>query len=118
VQRDAPDAARGRSFARFETRFQVVWVAGGVLAVAFPGGGRSGVFLVALVMLGAGLTYVGAIRRPPAVRPPAESQWRRLASRAVPHRRARPAASPRRPEPPSQPPPHPPPSPPEVPSGT
>jgi len=68
----------------------------------------------ALVMLGAGLTYVGAIRRPPAVKPPAESQWRRRVSRAVPRRRARPAAPPQQPEPP----PRPPPSPPEVPSGT
>jgi hypothetical protein len=63
LQRDAAEAARGRAFARFETRFQLAWVAGGVLAVTFPGGGRGGVFLVALVMLGAGLTYVGALRR-------------------------------------------------------
>ncbi len=28
VQRDAPDANRGRSFARFETRFQLAWVLG------------------------------------------------------------------------------------------
>ncbi|MDZ7674267.1 MAG: MFS transporter [Acidimicrobiales bacterium] len=33
VQRDAPDANRGRSFARFETRFQLVWVAGAVIGV-------------------------------------------------------------------------------------
>lgn len=33
VQRDAPDANRGRSFARFETRFQLVWVAGAVLGI-------------------------------------------------------------------------------------
>ncbi len=31
VQRDAPDANRGRSFARFEVRFQVVWVLGALL---------------------------------------------------------------------------------------
>ena len=31
VQRDAPDANRGRSFARFETRFQLVWVIGALL---------------------------------------------------------------------------------------
>jgi MFS family permease len=34
VQRDAPDANRGRSFARFETRFQLIWVAGAVLGIA------------------------------------------------------------------------------------
>jgi hypothetical protein len=31
VQRDAPDANRGRSFARFETRFQLVWVLGALI---------------------------------------------------------------------------------------
>jgi len=33
VQRDAPDANRGRSFARFEARFQLIWVAGAVLGI-------------------------------------------------------------------------------------
>jgi len=33
VQRDAPDANRGRSFAGFELRFQVVWVVGAVIPV-------------------------------------------------------------------------------------
>ena len=33
VQRDAPEANRGRSFARFETRFQIMWVIGAALAV-------------------------------------------------------------------------------------
>lgn len=33
VQRDAPDANRGRSFARFEVRFQLFWVVGAVIPV-------------------------------------------------------------------------------------
>jgi hypothetical protein len=33
VQRDAPDADHGRSFAGFETRFQLAWVAGAFLPV-------------------------------------------------------------------------------------
>lgn len=33
VQRDAPDANRGRSFARFETRFQVIWVIGAMIGL-------------------------------------------------------------------------------------
>lgn len=33
VQRDAPDANRGRAFARFETRFQLVWVIGAFIPV-------------------------------------------------------------------------------------
>jgi len=80
LQRDGAEAARGRAFARFETRFQLAWVVGGVIAVLYPGGGRGGIFLAALVMLFAGLTYVGGFRRatprkpqapasPPAVEP-------------------------------------------------
>lgn len=33
VQRDAPDANRGRSFAKFELRFQLVWVIGAMVPV-------------------------------------------------------------------------------------
>jgi predicted MFS family arabinose efflux permease len=65
LQRDGAESARGRAFARFETRFQLVWVAGGVCAVLFPGGGRGGIFVVAIVLLFAGLSYVGAFRRAP-----------------------------------------------------
>ncbi len=38
VQRDAPDANRGRSFAKFETKFQLAWVFGAAipLLVRFP----------------------------------------------------------------------------------
>jgi hypothetical protein len=64
LQRDGAEAARGRAFARFETRFQILWVLGGLLAVLFFGGGRAGIFLVALVLLFGGLWYVGAVRRP------------------------------------------------------
>jgi MFS family permease len=63
LQRDGSEAVRGRAFARFETRFQLVWVAGGVGAVIFPGGGRGGIFVVAVVLLFAGLSYVGGFRR-------------------------------------------------------
>ena len=34
VQRDAPEGDQGRSFARFETRFQMAWVAGALIPVA------------------------------------------------------------------------------------
>jgi hypothetical protein len=63
LQRDGADAARGRAFARFETRFQIVWVIGGLVAVLFFGGGRAGIFLIALVLLFGGLSYIGAVRR-------------------------------------------------------
>lgn len=36
LQRDAPDANRGRSFARFESRFQVIWVMGAFVPVVVP----------------------------------------------------------------------------------
>ncbi|MFM8972081.1 MAG: hypothetical protein ACKOOG_05475, partial [Actinomycetota bacterium] len=62
LQRDGAEAVRGRAFARFETRFQLAWVGGGLLAVLFPGGGRSGIFAVALVLLFAGLSYANATR--------------------------------------------------------
>jgi hypothetical protein len=70
LQRDGADVARGRAFARFETRFQLLWVLGGVLAVIFPSDGQWGIFLVALVLLFAGLSYVGAVRRPTPVGEP------------------------------------------------
>jgi len=49
VQRDAPDANRGRSFARFETRFQLVWVVGAFIPVALPLPARLGYLTVAAV---------------------------------------------------------------------
>jgi hypothetical protein len=36
VQRDAPDANRGRSFARFETKFQLAWVIGAAMPLILP----------------------------------------------------------------------------------
>ena len=49
VQRDAPDANHGRSFARFEARFQVAWVVGAFIPVILPMPPRLGSFLVALM---------------------------------------------------------------------
>jgi hypothetical protein len=47
VQRDAPDANRGRSFARFESRFQVIWVAGAFLPVVVHVPSRLGYLVIA-----------------------------------------------------------------------
>ena len=47
VQRDAPDANRGRSFAMFETRFQLIWVIGGFIPVAVALPARIGFLVVA-----------------------------------------------------------------------
>lgn len=51
VQRDAPDADRGRAFAGFETRFQLAWVAGAFVPVVVHLPGWAG-FLGCALMLG------------------------------------------------------------------
>lgn len=61
VQRDAPDANRGRSFARFETRFQLVWVAGAVLGI-IPMPMWLGFVLVAVISAFAGASYATGSR--------------------------------------------------------
>jgi MFS-type transporter involved in bile tolerance (Atg22 family) len=63
VQRDAPDAARGRTFARFETRFQLAWVGGAVIPAAIPNlPGRLGFLLLAVGLAFFGLSYLAAVR--------------------------------------------------------
>jgi hypothetical protein len=60
VQRDAPDANRGRSFARFEARFQVVWVIGAFIPVLIHIPARFGYFIVAVVAaVAAGWYFLG-----------------------------------------------------------
>ena len=56
VQRDAPDANRGRSFARFDTRFQIIWVIGAAIAV-IPMSLELGYVIVLCVSLFATFTY-------------------------------------------------------------
>jgi hypothetical protein len=58
LQRDAPDANRGRSFARFETRFQVTYVIGAFIPVAIDIGARAGFAIVFAVALFATASYV------------------------------------------------------------
>ncbi|MEI8000337.1 MAG: MFS transporter [Actinomycetes bacterium] len=61
LQRDGPDAARGRAFAKFETRFQVAWVVGALLGIV-PFAVGVGLMALAVVLLVAGVLYVGARR--------------------------------------------------------
>lgn len=61
LQRDGPDAARGRAFAKFETRFQLVWVIGGIIAI-IPFAKQMGLFLLAIVLGFAAVSYVAALR--------------------------------------------------------
>jgi hypothetical protein len=62
VQRDAPDANRGRAFARFETRFQLGWVAAAFLPVVIPIPGWAGFAIVGVVAGFAMVSYVGGAR--------------------------------------------------------
>src|SRR5438105_8581758 len=63
VQRDAPEAARGRTFARFETRFQLAWVGGAFIPAAIPRlPGRLGFLLMAVGLAFFGLSYFAAVR--------------------------------------------------------
>jgi MFS family permease len=61
LQRDGPDAARGRAFAKFETRFQISWVLGGIFGI-IPFAKQLGLFLLALVLGFAAISYVAALR--------------------------------------------------------
>ena len=63
VQRDAPEAARGRTFAKFETRFQLAWVGGAFIPAAIPHlPGRLGFLLLAVGLAFFGLSYLAAVR--------------------------------------------------------
>lgn len=57
VQRDTPEADQGRAFARFETRFQLVWVIGGLIPVATALPGRAGFLVLGLVASAAAVFY-------------------------------------------------------------
>jgi MFS family permease len=63
VQRDAPAAAQGRAFARFETRFQLAWVAAALVPVVIPVPTRVGMIILALACTAATIFYVATRRR-------------------------------------------------------
>ncbi len=60
LQRDGPDAARGRAFASFETRFQLVWVVGGMVGV-IPLAAEIGLVGLAAVLAFAAVSYAAAL---------------------------------------------------------
>ena len=63
VQRDAPDANRGRSFARFETRFQLLWVIGALIPILIPIPAEIGYVLIAAVATFAVISYLVGVSR-------------------------------------------------------
>ena len=83
VQRDAPTVNQGRSFARFETRFQLFWVLGALIPVIAPNGVlpvRAGLIVLAFSSGVAAFLYLGGLvalsrgRRTPS-RVIAEQVW-------------------------------------------
>lgn len=61
LQRDGPDAVRGRAFARFETRFQLAWVLGALLGI-IPLDAGAGLLALGITIGFAGLSYFAALR--------------------------------------------------------
>lgn len=70
VQRDAPDANRGRSFAKFETRFQLIWVIGALIPIVIPIPASLGFGIIAIVAALAATTYLVGLRNVRAGRLP------------------------------------------------
>jgi hypothetical protein len=102
VQRDAPDANRGRAFARFETRFQLGWVLAAFVPVLITIPAAVGFALIGIVALSAMLSYLFGARhlRQKGVLPEKLSRraWRevqrRRAERQVAHKQANAVGSP------------------------
>ncbi|MHB1444752.1 MAG: MFS transporter [Acidimicrobiales bacterium] len=70
VQRDVPEAGRGRAFAAFETRFQLAWVIGSLVPVVITISDHAGelvvlvlVTVIAFLYLTGRHTFVPAVRR-------------------------------------------------------
>ena len=63
VQRDAPDANRGRAFAQFEARFQVAWVIAAFVPVIIPIPRELGFFIVTVLASFALVSYLIGWRR-------------------------------------------------------
>lgn len=61
IQRDAPDAVWGRTFARYETRFQLVWVLAAAVPVVIPIPTVVGVLVISVACGAALVTYIGGI---------------------------------------------------------
>ncbi|MCX6510731.1 MAG: MFS transporter [Actinobacteria bacterium] len=70
VQRDAPDANRGRSFAKFETRFQLIWVIGALIPIIIPIPAALGFGLIAISASVAVAFYLVGLRNVRAGRVP------------------------------------------------
>ena len=63
VQRDAPDANRGRALANYYTRFQLMWVAAGIIPVLLELPGVVGFGIVAGIGFSGALIYWVGLRQ-------------------------------------------------------
>ncbi|MBA2608121.1 MAG: MFS transporter, partial [Actinobacteria bacterium] len=64
VQHDAPEQIRGRTFARYETIFQLCWVAGAGVATLVPFHSRGGLRTLAAICFGGlALSVYGLVKR-------------------------------------------------------
>jgi len=95
VQRDAPEANLGRSFSRFESRFQLVWVLGAVIPVVVPIPSRLGFLFIALASAFAAVSYWLGRDPAPSQHVPKE-RVRDVASAVRRHRPAKSGKRPRR----------------------
>jgi hypothetical protein len=70
VQKDAPEEVRARTFARYETMFQLCWVAGAGVATAIHFNGVEGLRVVGAICV-AGVVFAArtATVRAPAAKP-------------------------------------------------
>jgi MFS family permease len=97
VQRDAPGANQGQSFARFETRFQLSWAVAGVIPVLLTFPGRVAFLTVGVIGVLAGVLYVqGAqlrARRPVTTKATTRRRPARGGPPTGPARRSRPGSA-------------------------
>jgi MFS family permease len=68
VQRDAPTSNLGRTFSRYESRFQLIWVLGAIVPVVIPLPARVGYLLLAAASAFVAATYwIGRTPNPAAI---------------------------------------------------
>lgn len=73
IQTEAPDEVRGRTFARYETLFQLCWVAGAGVAAGIPFSASVGLTTLGLICVGGiGFALWTAAVRPARARPARE----------------------------------------------
>jgi hypothetical protein len=89
VQSGAPDANRGRAFARFETHNQMAWVLAGLIPVILTPSGSRGFYMVGLAGVGGCLYFWRATKSSSWHKPPRGSTGSRVSQAINRVRRSR-----------------------------